>query len=109
MGFDSRAKFSLPNGSMDKNIIIFGVNMSSSVHIDNKKKDNLILCKGPIKGVDDTTLTAEAQYSSSFSRSNRKLCLSLHYDGSRNFAFVNATKIYQITANDSKIKNILYV
>ena len=37
--------------------------MSSSVHVDNKKKDILILGKGPTKGLDDTTLTSEAQYS----------------------------------------------
>ena len=37
-GFDSRSEISLPDGSMGKNVIIFGVYMSSSVHIDNKKK-----------------------------------------------------------------------
>ena len=30
---------SLPDGSMGKNVIIFGVDMSSSVHIDNKEKN----------------------------------------------------------------------
>ena len=48
--------------------------MSSSVHIDNKKKDVLILGKGPQQGLDDTTLTAEAQYSINFSRLNITLC-----------------------------------
>ena len=33
--------------------------MSSSVHVDNKKKDILILGKGPTQGLDDTSLTAE--------------------------------------------------
>ena len=32
-GFDSRSEFSLRDGSMGKNVIIFGVNMSSSVLI----------------------------------------------------------------------------
>ena len=41
--------------------------MSSSVHIDNKKKDILIPGKGPAQEVDDTTLTAEAQYLINFS------------------------------------------
>ena len=36
---------------------------SLSVHIDNKKKDILVLGTGPIQGLGDTTLTAEAQYS----------------------------------------------
>ena len=34
IGFDSRSKFSLPDGSMGKNVIIFGADMSSSVHIE---------------------------------------------------------------------------
>ena len=40
--------------------------MSSSVHIDNKKKDILILGDGPTQGLDDTTSTAEVQYSINF-------------------------------------------
>ena len=56
---------------MGKNVIIFGVDMSSSVHIDNKEKDILILGKGPTQGSNDTTLTAEAQCSTNFSRSNK--------------------------------------
>ena len=106
MGFDSRSKFSLPDGSVGKNAITFEFNTSSSVHIDNQKKDILILGKGPVQGLDDTTLTAEAQCSINFSISNRKFCLSLHYNGSNNFLFVNATKIYQFKAYNSEIKKI---
>ena len=36
--------------------------MSSSVHIENKGKDILIIGKGPTQGLDDTTLTVEAKY-----------------------------------------------
>ena len=46
---------------MGKNIIIFGVDMSSSVHIGNKRKDILILGSGPTQVLDDTTLTAGDQ------------------------------------------------
>ena len=38
IGFASRPLFSLPNFDCGKNVIIVGVNMSSSVHINNKKK-----------------------------------------------------------------------
>ena len=78
--------------------------MNSSVHIDDKKRDILILGKDPTQGIDDTTLTAEAQYSVNFSRSNRKFCLSMHYNGSNSFLYVNATKIYRFKAKDSEIK-----
>ena len=40
--------------------------MSSSVHIDNRKIYILILGIGPTQGLDDTTLTAESQYSKNF-------------------------------------------
>ena len=83
--------------------------MSSSVHIDNEKKDILILGIGPTQRLDDTTLIAEAKYWVNFSKSNKDFCLSLHYDGSNSFSFVNATKIYQFKEKDSEIKNILYV
>ena len=54
--------------------------MSSFLHVNNKNKDILILGKGETKGLDNTSLTAEATYSISFSRSERKFCLSLHYN-----------------------------
>ena len=41
IGFDSRLEFSLSDGSMGKNVIVFGANISSSMHIDNKEKKYL--------------------------------------------------------------------
>ena len=58
IGFDRRGTFSVGNG-FGQNVIIFGVDMSSSVPIDNKKKDLLILGEGPTQGLDHTTSTAE--------------------------------------------------
>ena len=46
-GFDRRSSLSFPGGRFGQNIIIFGVDMSSSPHIDNKGKDILILQRGP--------------------------------------------------------------
>ena len=46
--------FSFPTGGFGKNAIIFGVDMSSSVHANNKKKDILILGEGPTQGLDNT-------------------------------------------------------
>ena len=37
IGFDRRGSFSFPGGGFGQNILIFGADMSSSVHIDNKK------------------------------------------------------------------------
>ena len=70
--FDTRIEFSLPDSSVGKNVVVFGVDMSLSVHIDNKWKDILILGKGPTLGLDETTLTAETQYLITFTRPNIK-------------------------------------
>ena len=99
------SEFSLPEGSVGKNFILFGVDMISSVHIDNKKKDVLILGEGPTQGLDDTTLTTKVQYSINFPRPKGKFCLSLHYNESNSFLFVNVTKIYQLEAKDFEIKS----
>ena len=50
IGFDRRSSFSFPGGGFGQNVLIFGVDMSSSAHIDNKKKDILVLGKGPTQG-----------------------------------------------------------
>ena len=101
IGFDSRSEFLFTDGSYGKNVIIFGADMSSSVHVDNKGKDILILGEGPTQGLDDTTLTAEAKYPINFTQSGKRFVLSLHYNGSNSFLFVNATKIYQFKAKES--------
>ena len=100
--FGSRSLSLLPNFDRCVNVNIFGVDMSSPVHIDNKKKDILILGDGPTQGLDDTTSTAEVQYSINFLKSNRKFCF--HYNGTNSCLFVNATRIYQFKAKDSEIK-----
>ena len=71
IGFDSRSDFLFADGSYGKNAIIFGADMSSSVHVDNKGKDILNLLEGPTHGLDDTKLTAEGKYSINFSKSQR--------------------------------------
>ena len=78
--------------------------MGLSVHANNKNKDILTLGTGQAKGLDNTSLTAEVGYSIDFLRSERKFCLSLHYNGINNFLFVNATKIYQFKTKDSEFK-----
>ena len=67
----------------------------------------MILVIHPTKRLDDTTLTAEAQYSINFLISNKNFYLSLHYNRNNRFLFVNAAKIYQSKANDSEIKKYL--
>ena len=76
--------------------------MSSSAHIDNKKKEILVLGKGPIQGLEHT-LTAEKMYSINFTVVRKRFCLSLHYNGANSYLFVNGTEIYKFKAKDSEI------
>ena len=60
VGFDACLQFSLWNREWGKNVVIFGVDDSSSLHADNRKKDFLVLGQGLTDGLDDTTIAAEA-------------------------------------------------
>ena len=95
--FNYCGEYYLPDGSVGKNVNIFVIDMSSSVHIADKAKDILILGKGTTLGLDGTTFTAEALYPIKFTQSGKRFVLSLHYNGSSNFLFVNATKVNQKT------------
>ena len=77
--------------------------MSSSLHIDNKKKDILILGEGPIQGLDDTTLTAEKKDSLNYTVTEKKFSLSLHYNGANSYLFANGEEIIKFKANNSEI------
>ena len=75
------------------------------MHIDNNNKDILILIERQTQGLHDTTLTAEAIYRIKITQPNKRFVLSLHYNGSNSFLFVNATKVYQFKAKNSEIKD----
>ena len=51
--------------------------MSSSVHVDNKGKNILILGKGPTQRLGEHSLTAEKMYSVNYTDNGEKCCLSL--------------------------------
>ena len=70
IGFYRKSSFSFPGGGFGQNVIVFGVDMRSSAHVDNKKKDILILGKGPTQDLEHT-LTAEKMYSINFTVTKR--------------------------------------
>ena len=102
IGFDRKSSFSFPGGGFGQNVLIFGADMNSSAHIDNQKKDKLVLGKGPTQGLEHT-LTAEITYSINCKVTKEKFCLRLHYNGANNYLFVNGTEMYQLKAKDSGI------
>ena len=54
IGFDRQQSFSFTGTGLGRNVIIFGVDMSSSTKIENKKKYILVLGKSPTQGLEQT-------------------------------------------------------
>ena len=91
--FDRKGLYLLPRGRFGRNEVLFGVDMNSFVHVDNKGKDILILGKGSTQGLGEHSLTVEKMDSVNFTDNGDKYCLSLHYNGANNYLFVNAQKL----------------
>ena len=102
IGFDIHGNVSFLGTVLGRNVIIFGVDMSSSTTIDNRIKDILILSKGPTQALDHT-LSAEKIYSINFTEHNKKLCLSFHYNVANSYLFVNGKEIHKFNAKDYEI------
>ena len=80
--------FSRPSCGTDRDVIIFGVDTSSSTMIENRKKHISILGKGTTHGLEHA-MPAEKIYLINFTENNEKFCLSLHYSGTNSYLFVN--------------------
>ena len=78
--FNRRSSFSFPGGGFGQNVLIFAADMSSSAHIENKKKEILVVEIGPTQRL-ERALTTEKIYSINFTATKKKFCLSLHYNG----------------------------
>ena len=81
--------------------------MSSSAHIDNKKKDILVLGIGPTQGLEHT-LTAEKMYSINFIRTKNKFCLSLHYNGANSYFLSMVQKFENLKQKFLKLYQVHY-
>ena len=82
--------------------------MNSCIYIDDKRKDILILGRGPTQGLGEHSLTAEKMHSINFTLTKKKFCLTLHYNGAICiiiticYLFVNGTEIIKFKAKDSE-------
>ena len=94
---------------MEKNVIVLGADMSSSVHVDYKGKDILILGEGLTQGLDDTTLTAEANVPLNLYNQIEDLYLVYTIMEATLSYFLMLQKIYQFKVNDLEIKSVLVV
>ena len=98
IGFDLTGNFTHPEGNSGKNVIILGVDMANSKHANNKTKHVLVLGRGFIQKIDDTTIYAEKMCSFNFAVANKTFCLSLHYIGDDSYLFVNGKEVIKVKA-----------
>ena len=99
--FDRHGEFSFGNG-LGKNCITFGADLSSFSHANNKKNNIFVLGKDFVQGINDTTIYAGKFYKINFTEKNKKICLSLHYNGANSYLFVNGTGIHKFKAKGSR-------
>ena len=66
IAFNSKGKFTHPDGGDGKNAIILGADLSNSKHANNKTKHVLVLGRGFILKINDTTIYAQKMYSPIF-------------------------------------------
>ena len=78
IGFERKEEFSFGSNKFSGNVIIFGADMSSSVHANNRTKIILVLAKDFIQRLDNTTIYAEKFCSINLTKANTKVWLSLH-------------------------------
>ena len=77
--------------------------MSLSTNTANSEKNILILGKDPVQSLGERSLSAEKIYLTNFTKTNKKSCLSLHYNGANSYLFVNGTEIHKFIAKDVEI------
>ena len=102
IGFDRKEEFSFGN-EFGRNVIIFGIDMSSSIHATNKTQNILILGTDFTQGLANTTIYAQSCIQSILLKLITKFCLNLHYNTANSYLFVNGTEVHKFNAKDSEI------
>ena len=72
-----------------RNVLIFGADMSFSIHATNRRNHIYAMGDGLTQGSNDTTIYAEKKYFRNFTEPDVKFVLSLHYNGDDSYLFVN--------------------
>ena len=70
--FDGEGSWSFGN-DVARNVVISGVDNTSSSHTNNDKNNFLVLGKGPTDCINDSTGTGEKKFSINFSKAKTKL------------------------------------
>ena len=89
--------------TMGRNAIIFGVDMSSSIHATNRANHIYVVGEGLVQGIHDTTLYGEKNYWRSFTDPGKIFIISLHYNGDESYLFVNGRQELEFKAKTDQL------
>ena len=108
--FDERSQFghTITEGGFThttngRNVLIFGADMSFSVHATNRANHIYLMGEGLTQGIHDTTLYVEKNYYRNFTDPGKKFVLSLHYNGDDSYLFVNGRQESKIKAKTDQL------
>ena len=86
-----------------RNVLIFGADMSSSVHVTNRANHIYLMGTCLTQGINDTTIYAEKNFYRNFTDFGKKFVLSLHYNGDNSYLFVNGRQELMFKAKTDQL------
>ena len=84
-------------------VLIFGADMSFSVHATNRANHIYVMGTGLTQGINDTTIYAEKNFYRNFTDFGKKFKFSLHYKGDNSYLFVNVRQELKFKANTDQL------
>ena len=109
INFDERSEFShtiIEDGHAHTkdagNVLVFGSDMSFSVHATNRANHIYLMGTGLTQG-NDTTIYAEKNFYRNFTDFSKKFVLSLHYNGNNSYLFVNGRQELKFKAKTDQL------
>ena len=86
-----------------RNVLIFGADMSSSVHATNRANHIYLMGTGLTQCINDTTIYTEKKFYRNFRDFGKKFVLSLHYNGDNSYLFVNGRQELKFKAKTDQV------
>ena len=86
-----------------RNVLIFGADMSFSVHKTNRANHIYLMGTGLTQAIHDTTIYAEKNFYRNFTEPGKKFVLSLHYNGDDSYLFVSGRQELKFKAKADQI------
>ena len=108
--FDEKSQFGhaiteggFTHTTIGRKVLIFGADMSFSVHATNRANHIYVMGDGLTQGINDTTIYVEKNYYRNFTDPGKKFILSLHYNGNNSYLFVNGRQELKFKAKTDQL------